>query len=160
MNVEPTKMTHEPGDDQQAPQVQLEGSNKSQQPDDVAHFETSQCNSDGNDRVGNNEGRSLQGGSSSALVVVDEVRKEAIRDEESLEEDNGRERLKRHRVAVACRVCIPEIWGYEELLKDWIECSAFDAALVPSRGILSARPALVEEGRRVNSGGFKIENRC
>ncbi|KAL4376242.1 hypothetical protein GQ457_02G023810 [Hibiscus cannabinus] len=61
---------------------------------------------------------------------------------ESREEDNG-------------RVWIPEIWGQEELLKDWIDCSAFDQSLVPP-GIMSARAALVEEGRRANS----IENRC
>ncbi|KAF8403287.1 hypothetical protein HHK36_011389 [Tetracentron sinense] len=66
--------------------------------------------------------------------------------------DSGRERLKRHRTEVAGRVWIPEIWGQEELLKDWIDCSAFDAPLVPG-GIISARAALVEEGRRANSSG-------
>ncbi|KAI9127939.1 hypothetical protein K1719_000932 [Acacia pycnantha] len=30
---------------------------------------------------------------------------------------------------VAGRVWIPEIWGQEELLKDWTDCSAFDAPL-------------------------------
>ncbi|KAK7392612.1 hypothetical protein VNO78_21056 [Psophocarpus tetragonolobus] len=74
-------------------------------------------------------------------------------------EDSGRERLKRHRVEVAGRVWIPEIWGQEELLKDWIDCTAFDAPLVPSR-IVMARRALVEEGRRATSGGLRIENRC
>ncbi|XP_028782381.1 uncharacterized protein LOC114751064 [Neltuma alba] len=62
-------------------------------------------------------------------------------------EDNGRERLKRHKVEVAGRVWIPEMWGQEELLKDWINCSAFDAPFVPSR-IMTARAALVREGRR------------
>ncbi|XP_039039771.1 protein BIC1-like [Hibiscus syriacus] len=58
------------------------------------------------------------------------------------------------------RVWIPEIWGQEELLKDWIHCSGFDDSLVP-RGIMSARTALVEEGRRANiNGGFRIENSC
>jgi hypothetical protein len=39
-------------------------------------------------------------------------------------EDAGvRERLKRHSVEVAGRVWIPDIWGQEELLKDWIDCS-------------------------------------
>lgn len=73
--------------------------------------------------------------------------------------DSGRERLKRHRVEVGGRVWIPDIWGQEELLKDWIDCSAFDASLVPT-GIMSARSALVEEGRRASSGGVRIENRC
>ncbi|XP_020208315.1 protein BIC1-like [Cajanus cajan] len=78
---------------------------------------------------------------------------------EALDEDSGRERLKRHRIEVAGRVWIPEIWGQEELLKDWIDCSAFDAPLVPNR-IVMARAALVEEGRRATSGGLRIENRC
>ncbi|XP_018855193.2 uncharacterized protein LOC109017364 [Juglans regia] len=74
-------------------------------------------------------------------------------------EDSGRERLKRHRVEVAGRVWIPDIWGQEELLKDWIDCSAFDTSLVPA-GIMQARAALVDEGRRANSSGLRIENRC
>ncbi|KAJ1381180.1 hypothetical protein SESBI_45395 [Sesbania bispinosa] len=78
---------------------------------------------------------------------------------EALAEDNGRERLKRHRVEVAGRVWIPDIWGQEELLKDWIDCTAFDAPLVPSK-ITMARAALVEEGRRVNAADLRIENRC
>ncbi|PON42428.1 hypothetical protein PanWU01x14_281860 [Parasponia andersonii] len=74
-------------------------------------------------------------------------------------EDNRRERLKRHRIEVAGRVWIPEIWGQEDLLKDWIDCNAFDACLVPN-GIISARASLVEEGRRAASGRLRIENRC
>ena len=167
MNVEPTKMTHQnpaqPGE--QRPHQLPEEPNKSQQPGDVVHVETGssgletcQYDSDGNDRVINNKGSSLQD-RSSAPVVVDDVTKEATRAEELLEHDNGRERLKRHRIEVAGKVWIPEIWGQEELLKDWIDCSTFDASLVAS-GIMSARAALVEEGRRANSGGFRIENRC
>lgn len=79
--------------------------------------------------------------------------------EEKSEEDNGRERLKRHRIDVAGRVWIPDMWGQEEMLKDWIDCSAFDASLVPS-GIMSARAALAQEGRRAHSGGLRVENRC
>ncbi|KAJ9181399.1 hypothetical protein P3X46_009532 [Hevea brasiliensis] len=73
----------------------------------------------------------------------------------------GRERLKRHRIDAAGSVWIPDIWGQEELLKDWIDCSAFDASLVPNR-IMSARAALVEQGRRATScsGRLRIENRC
>lgn len=78
---------------------------------------------------------------------------------EVLPEDSGRERLKRHRCEVAGRVWIPDMWGQEELLKDWIDCAAFDSSLVPT-GIMSARAALVEEGRRSNSSRLRIENRC
>lgn len=68
-------------------------------------------------------------------------------EQKPLMEDTGRERLKRHRLEVAGRVWIPEIWGQEELLKDWTDCSAFDASLFPT-GIVSARAALVQQGRR------------
>ncbi|KAL2323085.1 hypothetical protein Fmac_027464 [Flemingia macrophylla] len=79
-------------------------------------------------------------------------------DETALDEENGRERLKRHRIEVAGRVWIPEIWGQEELLKDWIDCAVFDAPLAPSR-ILMARAALVRQGRRPTSPAFRIQNR-
>ncbi|OIV92219.1 hypothetical protein TanjilG_31138 [Lupinus angustifolius] len=83
-----------------------------------------------------------------------------VEEESVIAEDSGRERLKRHRVEVAGSVWIPEIWGQEELLKDWIDCTtAFDAPLVPTR-ITIAREALVEEGRNVNASGLSIENRC
>ncbi|KAL3825769.1 hypothetical protein ACJIZ3_021798 [Penstemon smallii] len=68
---------------------------------------------------------------------------------------SGRERLKRHRMEVAGRVWIPEMWGQENLLKDWIDCTAFDASLVKS-SIMSARAALVEEGRRPNSTRLEL----
>lgn len=73
--------------------------------------------------------------------------------------DTCRERLKRHRIEAAGRVWIPDIWGQEELLKDWIDCSAFDASIMNS-SIMSARAALVEEGRRANSSRLRIENSC
>ncbi|KAL3628288.1 hypothetical protein CASFOL_027334 [Castilleja foliolosa] len=75
------------------------------------------------------------------------------------EVDDGRERLKRHRVDVAGRVWIPDMWGQEGLLKDWIDCAAFDASLVNSR-IMSARDALVEEARRANSTRLSVHNGC
>lgn len=74
-------------------------------------------------------------------------------------EDSGRERLKKHRVEVAGRVWIPDIWGQEEFLKDWVDCTTFDDSLFPN-GILSARSALVEEGRRRTSRRLRVENRC
>ncbi|XP_038903496.1 protein BIC1 [Benincasa hispida] len=88
-----------------------------------------------------------------------EVAATAVTAPKKEEEEGGRERLKRHRREMAGRVWIPEIWGQEELLKDWIDCSAFDACLFPT-GIGSARAALVEEGRRANNGGLTLENRC
>lgn len=99
--------------------------------------------------------------SSEAVEATEEVKERngVEEKEEKLAEDDGRERLKRHRVEVAGRVWIPEIWGQEKMLKDWIDCSAFDSSLVPT-GIMSARAALVQEGGRANSGGLRIENRC
>ncbi|RVW62395.1 hypothetical protein VitviT2T_023362 [Vitis vinifera] len=92
-------------------------------------------------------------------TVVD-VTKEPIKTEVlASSEDSGRDRLKRHRVEVAGRVWIPDIWGQEELMKDWTDCSVFDASLVSSR-IMSARAALMAEGRRPNSSRLRIENRC
>ncbi|KAG6403821.1 hypothetical protein SASPL_136054 [Salvia splendens] len=61
--------------------------------------------------------------------------------------ESGRERLKRHRREVAGRVWIPDMWGQEDFLKDWIDSTVFDAA-VRSGGITSARAALMDEGRR------------
>lgn len=76
-----------------------------------------------------------------------------------MKDENGRERLKRHRSEVAGRVWIPDVWGQEDLLKDLVDCSAFDSPLVLGN-IMSARTALVEEVRRANSSGLRIENRC
>ena len=95
--------------------------------------------------------------SSSSLACKDQATRSGTSSASA--DDNGRERLKRHRTEMAGRVWIPDIWGQEDLLKDWIDCSAFDAGLMPS-GIISARNALIEEGRRASSGGLRIENRC
>lgn len=77
--------------------------------------------------------------------------------------ESGRERLKRHRGEVAGRVWIPEMWGQETFLKDWIDSTVFDAA-VRSGGIMSARVALMEERRRTAAAaavaGFRIQNSC
>ncbi|XP_030458420.1 protein BIC2-like [Syzygium oleosum] len=81
-------------------------------------------------------------------------------------EDNtcsGRERLKRHRDEVAGRVLIPDSWGQESFLKDWMDYSAFDALLAP-KGIASAREALMAEGPRqratTSHQRLRIEGRC
>ncbi|TYJ50648.1 hypothetical protein E1A91_A01G223500v1 [Gossypium mustelinum] len=135
MNIEPTKMTTT---HHQNPSQFLEQANETQQHDEESSF----------------KGR--------CSARVDEVAKEGkVRGFEKLmEEDNGRERLKKHRIEMGkSKVWIPDIWGQEELLKDWIDCSAFDDCLVPN-GIMLAREALVEEGRRTGSGRVRIENRC
>ncbi|KAK4766858.1 hypothetical protein SAY86_014609 [Trapa natans] len=78
---------------------------------------------------------------------------DALRDDDHqpvTRDENGRERLKRHRTEVAGRVWIPDIWGHEDLLKDWVDCSAFDSPLVSGK-ISSARAALVKEARRANT---------
>ncbi|KAJ8428749.1 hypothetical protein Cgig2_003063 [Carnegiea gigantea] len=62
-----------------------------------------------------------------------------------------RERLKRHRTQVAGQVWIPDMWGQEDLLKDWIDCTAFDSWLVNHQDIMSARASLIEDGRRASS---------
>ncbi|KAF8020317.1 hypothetical protein BT93_G0889 [Corymbia citriodora subsp. variegata] len=77
---------------------------------------------------------------------------------------SGRERLKRHRDEVAGRVPIPDSWGQESFLKDWMDYSAFDALLAP-KGIASAREALMAEGGRRRRGAaqhqrLRIEGRC
>lgn len=79
----------------------------------------------------------------------------------------GRERLKRHREEVAGRVLIPDTWGQEGLLKNWIDCSAFEALMVPNK-IASARKALVADNRgsprasntTTSLQQLRIESRC
>jgi len=60
------------------------------------------------------------------------------------QEMSMRERLKRHRREMAGRVWVPEMWGQEKLLKDWVDCAVFDRPLVPT-GLLTARRALIAE---------------
>lgn len=72
---------------------------------------------------------------------------------------SGRERLKRHRVEVAGRVWIPDMWGQEGLLKEWADCTNFDASLVRS-SILMARDSLANDGRRVHSTELTLRNSC
>ncbi|KAH8497793.1 hypothetical protein H0E87_016899 [Populus deltoides] len=76
-----------------------------------------------------------------------------------LHKDSGRERLKKHREEVAGRVMIPDTWGQEDSLKDWIDCSAFDELLAPN-GISSARESLVAEGRKGSSPRLGIASSC
>ncbi|KAF8029311.1 hypothetical protein BT93_E1868 [Corymbia citriodora subsp. variegata] len=73
--------------------------------------------------------------------------------------EGGRERLQQHRIEVAGQVYIPEIWGQEELLKDWVDSSVFEASLVPAK-IFSAKAALAEGGRKANSNGLRLDDSC
>ncbi|KAL2239327.1 UNVERIFIED_CONTAM: Protein BIC1 [Sesamum indicum] len=63
----------------------------------------------------------------------------------------GREKLMRYWKEVnnggASTIVVPERWGQEDLLKDWIDCSSFDALLAP-KGVGLARENLVAEARR------------
>lgn len=60
-------------------------------------------------------------------------------------DESARERLKRHRTEMAGRVRIPDMWGQERLLKDWVDCAVFDRPLAATAGLLTARDALVAE---------------
>lgn len=98
----------------------------------------------------------VQSGDLVMHVSNDVNEKEAI----ILHKDTGRERLKRHREEMCGRVMIPDSWGQENLLKDWIDYSSFDKLLAPN-GLASAREALVAEGRRrPTSQRLRIESRC
>uniref|UniRef100_A0A803R2N9 Protein BIC1 n=1 Tax=Cannabis sativa TaxID=3483 RepID=A0A803R2N9_CANSA len=72
-------------------------------------------------------------------------------DDDDQKSCSGRERLKRHRDEVAGRVRVPDKWGKEELMKDWIDYSSFDKLLAPI-GLRSAREALVVHARRRRNG--------
>lgn len=85
----------------------------------------------------------------------EQSKKQKKQQDDAVVEDNGRERLKRHRIEVAGRVWIPDIWGQEDMLKDWIDCSAFDSCLV-STNIMSARAALAREATRPSSARLRI----
>jgi|UniRef100_A0A804REU1 hypothetical protein len=60
------------------------------------------------------------------------------------DQESTRDRLKRHRREMAGRVWVPETWGQEKLLKDWVDCAVFDRPMVPM-GLLTARRALIAE---------------
>ncbi|RDY10604.1 Protein BIC2, partial [Mucuna pruriens] len=63
-------------------------------------------------------------------------------------EETGRERLKRLREEVMMeKVKIPENWGQEQKLKDWIDYTMFDALFAPHSLIVTARDALIANGK-------------
>nr|POE83778.1 protein bic1 [Quercus suber] len=98
-------------------------------------------------------------GSSLALAPVEHNLDSIAEPEAILQRESGRERLKRHREEVAGRVLIPDTWGQEGLLKDWIDYSSFDNLLAPN-GIMSARESLISQGGRGSSQRMRIEGRC
>uniref|UniRef100_J3LXL9 Uncharacterized protein n=2 Tax=Oryza brachyantha TaxID=4533 RepID=J3LXL9_ORYBR len=87
--------------------------------------------------------------------------------EDDCHQESARERLKRHRREMAGRVWVPDMWGQEKLLKDWVDCSVFNRPLVPP-DLLTARRALVAEfcARRpdrtppAGSGPLRVQNSC
>ncbi|KAL6341781.1 hypothetical protein AAG906_038025 [Vitis piasezkii] len=74
-------------------------------------------------------------------------------------QDSVRQRLRRHWSEVGGKVLIPDKWGKEDLLKEWIDYSSFDALLAPN-GIGVAREALVAAGRGASTQGLRISSRC
>lgn len=64
---------------------------------------------------------------------------------------SGREKLKRHWTKVGGRVFVPEKWGQEGNLREWMDYSSFDTLLAP-KGLNSAREALISQGKRARSG--------
>nr|XP_010313363.1 protein BIC1-like [Solanum lycopersicum] len=64
---------------------------------------------------------------------------------------SGREKLKRHWREVGGRVFVPDRWGHEGSLREWMDCSSFDNILAP-KGLKSAREALMSQGKRARSG--------
>ena len=80
------------------------------------------------------------------IQVIHEDLQSAIREQKD-PSSNGRERLKRHRDEVAGRVVVPERWGMEDRMREWIDYSSFDRVLAPN-GVRSAREALVVEAQR------------
>ncbi len=73
--------------------------------------------------------------------------------------ESVRQRIRRHWSEMSGKVLIPDQWGKEDLLKDWMDYSSFDALLAPS-GVGVAREALVVEGRRASSQRLMKESRC
>lgn len=82
------------------------------------------------------------------------------RSDGTVEDGAGREKLKRHRIDVAGRVWVPDMWGQENFLKDWTDCAAADASLVNS-SIVLARDSLIKEARRsaaTSNSRLRIQN--
>lgn len=59
----------------------------------------------------------------------------------------GLPRLQVYRSAMAGKVIIPDTWGWEQYLQDWVSYGEVEDALRPA-GLISARNALVSESQR------------
>ncbi|BAT92080.1 protein BIC1-like [Vigna umbellata] len=68
-------------------------------------------------------------------------------------EETGREKLKRLREEVMMmeKVNIPEDWGQEQKLNDWVDYTMFNAFLAPHSLIVSARDALIANACKAKS---------
>ncbi|KAL2331925.1 hypothetical protein Fmac_019506 [Flemingia macrophylla] len=73
-------------------------------------------------------------------------------------EETGRERLKRLREEVTLeKVNIPEKWGQEQMLNDWMDITMFDAFFAPPHSlIVTARDALIANARKAKSPRLRI----
>lgn len=74
------------------------------------------------------------------------------------EDGAGRERLKRHRDEVAGNMRIPDKWGQEQMMKEWIEFSSFDALLGSHHMIIAARDALIADARKAKSPRLRVQS--
>lgn len=75
--------------------------------------------------------------------------------------ESGRERLKRHREEVAREVVrVPDKWGKEQLMKDWIDFANSDALWAPHAIILAARDALIADATKSRSQRLRIHTTC
>ncbi|KAL6521110.1 hypothetical protein OROGR_017679 [Orobanche gracilis] len=146
-------------------QKETESDQKTHAPESEKKFST-EINGSSESKKKRSHGEITDRESHETLVEIALLSKRSLTWEEKAasEEEDGsswRERLKRQRVEMAGRVWIPDIWGQEDFLKDWIDCSAFEASLVNS-SIMSARDSLVEEGRRANAIAIRLrlQNGC
>jgi hypothetical protein len=92
-------------------------------------------------------------------TTIVEAAEEVVMSNVTEEEESGRERLKRHRDEMGGNVWIPDLWGQEEFLKDWIDCTKFDPPLISSNKIVTARTALVQEATGATAG-FRFHYSC
>ncbi|CAN4107263.1 unnamed protein product [Withania somnifera] len=89
-----------------------------------------------------------------SLLMVDDVDKTTDK-KSGL---SGREKLKRHWKEVGGRICVPERWGHEASLREWMDCSSFDKILAPN-GLKSAHEALISQGKPARSTSRMIQVR-
>ncbi|KAL8496366.1 hypothetical protein ACS0TY_020179 [Phlomoides rotata] len=86
----------------------------------------------------NNSSKPSNGVASEALVLIEQ--------DQGLKVDREKQMIHGKKL-VSSRVVIPERWGQEGLLKDWIDGSTFDAMLAPPKEAALAREALVAQAR-------------